>query len=194
MKKYLIIFISILLIHCGTKGQSTTWKIDPVHSSIQFDVTHLVVSTVTGKFTEFSGSIVSKKDSFEKAQINVDVSVNSIDTENLTRDKHLKQDDFFNAEKYPKISFRSKSFALTSENTYTLIGDLTIRDVTKEISLVVKNSGTIDTGSKIISGFKANFKINRFDFNLKWDDTLDSGSLVVGEEVDIRMNLELVKQ
>lgn len=194
MKKILILSFVVILSLLEIKAQSTTWNIDPVHSSIQFDVTHLVVSTVTGKFTEFSGKIETKDDSFDEGAVDVSLSVASIDTENLTRDKHLKEDDFFNASKYPNISFKSKSFTQLEGNAYNLVGDLTIRDVTKEISLTVTNTGTIDVGGKVISAFKANFKINRFDYKLKWDDTLDSGSLVVGEEVEIRMNLELVKQ
>lgn len=169
------------------------WKIDPVHSSIQFDVTHLVVSTVSGKFTEFSGTVETKNESFENAKVEANVDVKSITTENLTRDNHLKEDDFFNAEKYEQIKFKSEYFKKVADNEYLLSGDLTIRDVTKKVSMKAVHTGTITIGDKIVSGFRVNFTINRFDFNLKWDDTLDSGSLVVGENVDIKMNLELIK-
>ncbi len=169
------------------------WKVDPVHSSVQFDVTHLVVSTVTGEFTKFSGTVTTDGDSFENAQVEAVVEVNSINTENMTRDKHLKEDDFFNAAKFPQIKFKSEVFKKIADKEYLVTGDLTIRDVTKKVSMRAVHSGTISTGNKQISGFKASFTVNRFDFNLKWDDTLDSGSLVVGENVDIRMNLELVK-
>ena len=192
MRKSLASSLIVCLITYSAVAQ-TNWKIDPVHSSIQFDVTHLVVSTVTGSFTEFSGNLTSSGETFENSKVECSVNVNSIDTENLTRDKHLKEDDFFNAQKSPSISFKSTSFKKTGDNQYKIEGDLTIRDVTKTVSFMATNSGTVNTGKKTISGFKVTGQINRFDFNLKWDDTLDSGSLVVGENVDIRMNLELVK-
>lgn len=193
MKKIIIILIGCFLFQFGVQAQSK-WTIDPVHSNIQFDVTHLVVSTVTGKFTKFSGTIDASGDTFDGANAEVKVNVSSIDTENLTRDKHLKEDDFFNAEAFPMISFKSTSFRKVNDKDYQLIGNLTIRDVTKEITISAVNNGTVNLGDKTISAFKANFIINRFDYKLKWDDTLDSGSLVVGEEVAISMNLELVKQ
>ena len=193
MKKSIKILVTLIFIQFSVHAQSS-WNIDPVHSNIQFDVTHLVVSTVTGKFTEFSGSISTKGDSFDGAIAEVKVNVASIDTENLTRDKHLKQDDFFNAEAFPMITFKSSSFKKINEKEYELTGKLKIRDVTKEIILTAINAGTVSLGEKTISAFKANFSINRFDYKLKWDDTLDSGSLVVGEDVAITMNLELVKQ
>jgi len=193
MKKTINILIGCILFQFGVQAQSK-WAIDPVHSNIQFDVTHLVVSTVTGKFTEFSGTIDASGDTFDGAIAEVKVNVSSIDTENLTRDKHLKEDDFFNAEAFPMISFKSTSFRKVNDKDYQLIGNLTIRDVTKEITISAVNNGTVNLGDKTISAFKANFIINRFDYKLKWDDTLDSGSLVVGEEVAISMNLELVKQ
>lgn len=192
MKKLCGLSLALIFVASGTFAQSE-WKIDPVHSSIQFDVTHLVVSTVTGSFTDFTGTVKSNGESFENSSVVCKVDVNSIDTENLTRDKHLKEDDFFNANKFPLIVFSSTSFKKTGENEYKVEGDLTIRDVTKKVVFMATNSGTVNTGTKVISGFKVTGKINRFEFNLKWDDTLDSGSLVVGEDVDIRMNLELVK-
>jgi polyisoprenoid-binding protein YceI len=192
MKKHFTLVLAFVLISFISFAQNT-WKVDPVHSGIQFDVTHLVVSTVTGKFTEFSGTIESMDDSFENAIVKANLEVNSIDTENLTREKHLKEDDFFNAEKYPQIKFESEFFKKIADKEYLVTGDLTIRDVTKKVSMKATHSGTITIGDKVVSGFKVNFTINRFQFNLKWDDTLDSGSLVVGEDVNISMNLELVK-
>lgn len=192
MKKYSILTLALVFISFISVAQSK-WKVDQVHSGVQFDVTHLVVSTVSGKFTEFSGTVDSEGDSFENAKVAANIEVKSIDTENLTRDKHLKQDDFFNAEKYPQIKFESEVFKKIADNEYLVTGNLTIRDVTKKVSMKAVHSGTITIGNKVVSGFKVNFTINRFHFNLKWDDTLDSGSLVVGEDVNISMNLELVK-
>jgi len=188
--------ITILIIVCwfpfSTWGQNV-WKIDPGHSNVQFEVTHLSISTVTGKFTEFSGEIKSNGDSFDGAQINVSVGVGSIDTENLTRDKHLKEDDFFNVKKYPQMTFTSTSFKRNSETEYLVTGQLTIRDVTREISFIATYGGQIKTGEMIIRAFSASFTINRFEYKLKWDDTLDTGGLVVGDEVTIKMNVRLLK-
>lgn len=191
MKRTFLVLLS-MCIALAVQSQ-TRWKADPAHSSIQFEVSHLAISTVTGQFTEFSCELESKKNSFEGAKVQAKVVVESVTTENLTRDKHLKEDDFFNAKKYPQMTFISESFTKTSDDQYEVTGTLTIRDVSKKITFPATYSGMITTGNKTISGFKANFTINRFDFKLKWDDTLDSGSLVVGEDVDVRLNLELVK-
>ena len=182
-----------LLLTAAAMAQ-TTWKADPVHSNVQFEVTHLAISTVTGKFTNLDCTITSKRDDFSGADVRASVKVNDISTENLTRDKHLKQDDFFNAVKFPSISFTSSNFKKLSDNKYELVGDLTIRDVTKTITIPVDYSGQITLGKKVVSAFKANFTINRFDYGLKWNDTLDTGSLVVGDEVNVTLNLEMVKQ
>jgi len=130
---------------------------------------------------------------FSNARISAQIEVNSIDTENMTRDKHLREDDFFNVKTYPYINFTSTDFKKTSDNQYTIVGDLTIRDVTMPIELEAVYGGEVLVEDKIVSGFKAKGSLNRFEYGLKWDDVLDSGSLVVSEEVDIVLNLQLVK-
>ncbi|MEO9801768.1 MAG: YceI family protein [Reichenbachiella sp.] len=191
MRRAFLLLLSIFIVY--SVQSQTRWKADPAHSSIQFEVSHLAISTVTGKFTEFSCELESKKNSFEGAKVDAKVEVGSVSTENLTRDKHLKEDDFFNANQFPQMTFVSESFKKTADDQYEVTGTLTIRDVSKKITFPATYSGMISMGDKTISGFKANFTINRFDFKLKWDDTLDTGSLVVGEDVDVRLNLELVK-
>ncbi|WP_119844138.1 YceI family protein [Reichenbachiella sp. MSK19-1] len=183
-----VLFLVSPMSHAQTK-----WKSDPVHSNIQFEVDHLAISTVTGNFSEFVCDVESKRNSFEGAKIEAVVQVSSLSTKNLTRDKHLKEDDFFNAEKYPVMTFRSESFVKKSDKEYVITGWLTIRDVTKKVSFPAEYSGMAKLGDKTISAFKANFVINRFDYNLTWNDTLDTGSLVVGEDVNVKMNLELIK-
>lgn len=194
--RYYLSFLICFTFSLAT-GQ-TTWQIDPDHSFIQFEVTHMVVSTVTGDFTDFKGYIEvpsgNKSGDFKGSQIDVAIDVASINTRNKTRDEHLREDDFFNAEKYPKIKFKSKSFEKVGENSYTIIGDLTIRDVTKEVILNAEMEGQIIAEGKIRTGFKADGRLNRFDYGLKWNDALDSGSLVVGEKVDIKLNVVLVKE
>lgn len=191
MRRAFLLLLSIFLVY--SVQSQTRWKADPVHSSIQFEVSHMTISTVTGKFTEFSCELESKKNSFEGAKVEAKVKVESVSTENLTRDKHLKEDDFFNAKEFPQITFVSESFKKMEGDQYEVTGMLTIRDVSKKISFPATYTGMIKMGDRTISGFKANFTINRFDYKLKWDDTLDTGSLVVGEDVDVQLNLELVK-
>lgn len=171
------------------------WKADPANSNIQFEVEHLSISSVTGKFTDLSATMtLAKKGDFENATIEATVWVKDINTGNVTRDKHLKEDDFFNMEKYPMLKFQSTSFKRIAGNEYLLNGNLTIRDVTRNISIPVMYKGRIDLDSKSISVFEGRFSINRFDYKLTWNDTLDTGSLVVGSVVDVVINLEFVKQ
>ncbi|SMD32541.1 Polyisoprenoid-binding protein YceI [Reichenbachiella faecimaris] len=191
MRRAFLLLLSIFVVY--SVQSQTRWKADPAHSSIQFEVSHMTISTVSGKFTDFSCELEAKKNSFEGAKVEAKVEVESVSTENLTRDKHLREDDFFNAEQFPQMSFVSESFKKKDGDQYEVTGVLTIRDVSKKITFPATFSGMINMGNRTISGFKANFTINRFDYKLKWDDTLDTGSLVVGEDVDVTLNLELVK-
>ena len=121
--------------------------------------------------------------------------MNSIDTDNERRDNHLKSDDFFNAEKYPNITFKGKSLKHVNGNKYKLKGDLTIRDVTKSVVLEVKYGGTItDNRGNVKAGFKITGMINRFHYQLNWDAAMEAGGLVVGKDVEIVCNIELIKQ
>ncbi|MCS7052282.1 MAG: YceI family protein [Ignavibacterium sp.] len=170
------------------------WKIDQSHSEIKFKVKHLVVSTVTGQFKNFEGSVETNSDDFSDAKISFEADVNSIDTRNEQRDGHLKSADFFDAENYPKISFVSKSMNKKSDNEYELIGDLTIRGTTKEVKLDVVFNGVVKgfTGDDV-AAFEIYGKINRFDYGLHWNALTEAGGIVVGEEVKIEINVELVK-
>jgi polyisoprenoid-binding protein YceI len=169
------------------------WAIDKVHSNVLFSVSHLVVSDVEGSFKSFDGSLVGEKPDFTDAVINFTVDVNSVSTDNENRDKHLKSDDFFNAEKFPQMKFVSTSFQLVSGNKYKLTGNLTIRDVTKSVTFDVTYGGTVTAMGGTHIGFKAKSTINRFDFNLKWSAATEAGGLVVGKDVDITINLDLKK-
>jgi polyisoprenoid-binding protein YceI len=164
------------------------WTLDKGHSNVKFTVTHMVVSEVEGAFKTFDGTIESTKPDFSDAVVNFTVDVNSVNTDNENRDKHLKSDDFFNAEKFPQMKFQSTSFKPLGGNKYKLDGNLTIRDVTKPVSFDVTYGGTINTqrGAKI--GFKANTTINRFDYNLKWDRATEAGGLVVAKDVVVSIN------
>lgn len=169
------------------------WSLDKVHSNVKFTITHLVVSEVEGTFKLFDGSMENTKGDFSDAKISFTVDVNSINTDNDYRDKHLKSDDFFNAEKYPSMKFESTSFTPQGGNKYKLAGNLTIRDVTKPVVFDVTYGGTVTAMGAERVGFKAKTTINRFDYNLKWDKATEAGGLVVSKEVEIAVNVELKK-
>jgi polyisoprenoid-binding protein YceI len=172
----------------------TIWNIDPTHSEIQFKVKHLVISTVTGSFNSFSGSLETEGDSFEGATVSFEADINSIDTNNSDRDTHLKSDDFFNAEAFPKLTFEGTSFTKTGEDTYALTGNMTIRDITKEITLNVTHGGTVeDPYGQTKAGFELNGTINRKEFGLKWSAVTEAGSIVVADDIKLMLNVQVVR-
>ncbi|MFN4811743.1 MAG: YceI family protein [Bacteroidota bacterium] len=168
----------------------TNWKLDNSHSNVKFAVEHLAVSETEGNFKSFDGTLVSKNADFTDADITFTVDVKSIDTDNEMRDKHLQGDDFFNAEKYPQMKFKSSSFKKVSGNKYILEGDLTIRDVTKKVKFDVVYRGTQkDPYGNTKAGFKATGSIKRMEYGLKWNVMTEAIS-VVADEVNIVVNLE----
>lgn len=184
----------LLLFGFISLSAQTKWAIDKTHSGVQFSVSHLVISEVSGQFKSFDGSIEAAKDDFSDAKIDFSIDVASINTDNEKRDEHLKSDDFFNAEKFPKMTFKGKSFKKVSGKNYKLVGDFTIRDVTKEITLDVVYNGTVkDPWGNTKAGFKIKGEVNRFDYNLKWNALMETGGAVVGSTVYITVNLELQK-
>jgi polyisoprenoid-binding protein YceI len=172
----------------------TKWKIDPAHSEINFKVKHLVVSTVTGYFSKFEAAIETNKDDFSDAKINFEADINSIDTKNEQRDGHLKSADFFDSEKYPKMTFISKSVKKISDHEMQVIGNLTLRGVTKEVTLDVIYNGTVaGFGGTEVAGFEVRGKLNRFDFGLQWNTLTEAGGVVVSNEVKIEILAEFNK-
>ncbi|CAG5081531.1 YceI family protein [Parvicella tangerina] len=169
---------------------ATKWKIDPTHSDIAFKVKHMMISTVTGFFNEFDGEVETENDDFSGAKINFNVSIDSINTKNEDRDAHLKSDDFFNAAEYPKMTFVSKSF--DGEN---LVGDLTIRDVTKEVKLDVEYLGTaVDPYGQTKAGFEVTGSLNRKEFGLNWSAVTEAGNIVVSDKVKLQLDVQFIKQ
>lgn len=169
------------------------WTVDKSHSNVKFTVTHLVVSEVDGYFKLFDGTMENTKPDLSDAKIQFTVDVTSINTDNERRDKHLKSDDFFAADKYPTMKFESTSMTPAGDNKYKLAGNLTIRDVTKPVEFDVTYGGAVATMGTTKLGFKAKATINRFDYHLKWDKVTESGGLVVSKDVDITVNVELNK-
>ncbi|MDB5211372.1 MAG: hypothetical protein JWQ30_2199 [Sediminibacterium sp.] len=173
----------------------STYKIDAAHSEITFKVKHLMITNVTGSFTKFDATMESEAADFSDAKISFEADVSSISTNNEQRDGHLKSDDFFAAEKFPKLSFTSKSFTKKSGDEYTLTGDLTIRDHTKTVELNVEHGGTAtDPYGQVKSGFEINGKINRKDFGLTWGAVTEAGGVVVSDEVKLHLNVQMIKQ
>ncbi len=192
MKKVFSLSLAIFSFVALSMAQTVkTWKVDNMHSGVKFSVTHMVISEVEGSFKVYEGTITSAKDDFSDAKIDFSVDVNSINTDNSMRDGHLKSDDFFNADKFPKMVFKSTSFKKKAGNVYELIGDLTIRDVTKKVKFSVKYGGIMkDPYGNTKAGFKATGSINRFDYGLKWNTLTEAGGAMVGADVNLTLNLE----
>lgn len=172
----------------------TKWAIDAAHSEILFKVKHLVISTVSGKFDKFEGSLYVSEDDFSDAEAEFSADIDSISTGQPDRDGHLKSADFFDAANYPKLTFKSKSFKKTGDDTYVMTGDLTIRGVSKTVDLTVEHGGTTkDPWGNIKTGFEISGKINRQDFGLTWSAVTETGGLVVSDEVKLQLNVELAK-
>ena len=174
---------------------TTTWTVDNVHSSVKFAVSHLVISEVEGSFKMYGGTVRSNGPEFTDADVEFTVDVNSIDTDNGMRDKHLRSDDFFNAEQFPQMSFKSISWRKVEGRRYVVEGEMTIRDVTRRVAFDVMYGGTMkDSYGNVKAGFKATTTINRFDFGLKWNALTEAGGATVGKDVSITLNLELTQQ
>ena len=192
MKKIIVL---LALITAATISNAQTWKLDPAHSKIQFSTKYLLITEVNGEFKKFDGTFSSSKSDWSDLQTTVTADVNSISTDNEMRDKHLKSDDFFNAEKFPNITFKSKSIKALGDNKYIITGDLTIRDVTKEVMVPAMYNGTVtDPWGNVKAGFQATGKINRKDFNLKYSNAAKTGEAIVGDNVEFKIDLILIKQ
>ncbi len=172
---------------------TTTWMIDPTHSEVAFKVKHLVISTVTGYFRKFEGSAVSTSDDFSGATVAFSLAVDSIDTNQSDRDQHLKSADFFDTANFPTISFAGK--LVNEGGDYRLVGDLTLKGITKEVALDVTYGGTVgDPYGQTKAGFEIDGKLNRKDFGLTWSAITEAGSVVVSDQVRLQFSVQLVKQ
>ncbi len=192
MKK-LVLFLAVAAISSSLMAQ-TKWNVDPAHSNVRFTVSHLVISEVEGSFKKFNGSISSTSADFNGASVEFTIDVNSVYTDNTNRDGHLKGDDFFSAAKYPNMVFKSTSFKKISGNKYELLGNLTIRDVTKPIKFDVTYGGTAKDGyGNTKAGFKATGLIDRFVYGLKWNSLTEAGGATVGKDITIDLKLEFAQ-
>lgn len=189
-------FLFLFIVSAGIlSAQSTKWIQDASHSTVGFTVKHMLVSSVRGNFKDYKITVLSDKEDFSDAKIEVVINTSSVNTENGDRDNHLRSDDFFNAEKYPTMVFKGKSMKKVGKNKYKLTGDLTIRDVTKTVTLDVEFGGKVkDPWGNTKTGFTISGDINRFNYGLKWSKAVEAGGLVVGENVHIACDVELAKQ
>lgn len=173
----------------------TTWKIDPLHSEIEFKVKHLMITNVTGHFAEYDATVEAGAEDFSDAKISFEANVNSVSTKNAQRDEHLKGADFFDAANHPKITFTSTEVKKKDAENFILKGDLSIRGVTKPVELNVEYNGiTVDPWGQTKAGFELTGKINRKDFGLSWSATTEAGGLVVSDDVRLILGVQLVKQ
>ena len=173
---------------------STTWALDPTHSELQFKVKHLMITTVTGNLSIFSAALTTESVDFEGAQISFEAEANSVKTGNSDRDNHLIGGDFFDSETHPKISFTSTSSKKGGDD-YILEGDLTVKGTTKPVKLNVEFGGiATDPWGNTKAGFTLTGKINRSDFGLTWNAALETGGVMVSEEVKLAGELQFVKQ
>jgi polyisoprenoid-binding protein YceI len=172
----------------------TKWSIDPAHSEISFKVKHLMITNVKGVFKEFGANVYTTGDSFITSDIDFSMNPVTVDTNDQQRDEHLKTSDFFDVDNYKQITFVGKSFEKADDSNYVLLGDLTIKDVTKQVKLEVEFGGVMkDPWGNEKAGFSINGKINRKDWGLNWNAALEAGGVLVSDDVKINCEVQLVK-
>lgn len=180
----------LILASAATSYAADTYTVDPTHSSATFKIRHLM-SKVSGRFSKFSGTIVLDQANPENASVDFTIDAASIDTDNDKRNAHLRSEDFFDVEKYPEMTFKSSKIEKTGESTYDVTGDFTMHGVTKTITIPVEILGFgVGGRGNPMAAFETNFKLNRKDYEVVWNRTLDTGGLLLGDEVDVNITLE----
>jgi polyisoprenoid-binding protein YceI len=172
------------------------WVIDPTHSEVQFKIKHLMITNVTGSFNLFTAEVQTEDEDFMRAKVSFTGQIDSISTGNEQRDAHLKSPDFFDAAKYPTLKFVATKFeSVDNDGSYELYGDLTIRDITRNVKLGVEFGGVVqDAYGNTKAGFSINGKINRKDFGLVWNAVTEAGGVVVSDEVRLSCEIQLIEQ
>jgi polyisoprenoid-binding protein YceI len=196
MKRYITPTIALLVLFIPVFTYAATWEMDPVHSSFQFKIRHLTVSNVKGEFSKSRGVVTIDDQNIANLKVEVFIDTASVNTGNTQRDEHLRGPDFFDVAKYSTITFVSKKVIKAEPNRLKVVGDLTIHGVTREIEMEVEGPTpeVKDPWGNFRRGATATAKINRRDFGLTWNKVLDSGGLVVGDEVNIYVEVELVRK
>ena len=196
MLRNYILGVAVVTLLSATVAQAATFEIDPVHTTVQFSVRHMMVSNVRGTFDKVSGTVTLDEADPTKSTVEATIDVNSLNTREPKRDTHLKSPDFFDVAKYPTITFKSKSVAKVADGKYQATGDLTIHGVTKEAVLEIEGSPKpiTDPMGNLKLGGSVHTKINRKDFGITWSKSLDGGGVMVGDDVDITIDVELGKK
>ncbi|TMB97662.1 MAG: polyisoprenoid-binding protein [Chloroflexi bacterium] len=196
LSRVLILLTSTLIATADARAATERYNVDPDHSIVGFSVVHMVISKTTGRFKDYTGFIEMDPDAKTLKAIEAVIQTASIDTNHVKRDTHLRSPDFFHVEKYPTMTYKMKSYEKLGDNQYRAKGDLTLLGVTKEVVLTGTINGLVpkDPMGNTRAGFTAHGKINRQDFGMKWSKTLDTGGLVVGDDVDINLEIEVIKQ
>lgn len=193
LSKYFAFALTLSLL--PLQAQAEKFSIDNSHTKVGFSIRHLGISNVHGSFTEVEGTIDFDKDDIAASSVEATISVKSIDTDNQKRDDHLRSPDFFEASKYPAMKFTSKKITDVKGNEFTIVGDLEMHGVTKEVSLATTFEGAVtDPWGNDRVGFSASTRLNRKDFGLSWNKLLETGGVVVGEEVKITLEIEGIKE
>jgi len=193
MRKTAILTALVLVLGFGTVAAQGTYGIDTVHSNVGFKVRHLVSKT-SGEFTDFDGTIVADFGSLDASSVKFTIQTTSIDTENEKRDGHLRSADFFDVEKYPAITFTSSKITKIDGDSFAVTGTLTMHGVSKEVTLTVDFLGEMTAMGGTRAGYELTTTINRKDFGVSWNRALDAGGFVLGDDVEININLEVIKQ
>ncbi len=179
----------------NTVETMNTWKIDTAHTNINFTVAHMVIAEVTGNFKEFEGTVTASKEDFSDAVIDATIKAASVNTEHPDRDAHLRSADFFDAENHPVVTFKSTKSVMKGADILEITGDLTIRGITKQVVLIAKFKGkAVSPYGHMIAAFKASTTIRRKEFGLQWNASLETGGFLVGEEIELALNVEVVRQ
>jgi polyisoprenoid-binding protein YceI len=188
-----VLFVAMALFPLVVYAEPARWNLDPEHSTVEFRVAHMVVSKTTGRFMDYTGFIDMDAEAGTVKAIEATIKAASVNTNHEKRDAHLRTVDFLDVEHYPTITFKMKSYKKTAES-FIAVGDLTLHGVTKDVTLVGQYNGAAkDPLGNTRAGFSAEGKLNRKDFGMVWNKTLDSGGLVVGDEVQIRLDIECIK-
>jgi polyisoprenoid-binding protein YceI len=188
--------LALALLAVPAFSLASTWEIDPAHSSAQFAVRHLMISTVRGKLGKVTGVVNLDDSDPTKSSVQASVDAAGIDTGDAKRDEHLRSPEFLDTAKYPTVTFKSKKVAKVSDGQYKVTGDLTLHGVTKEVTLEVTGTPTplTDPFGNVKLGGSATTRLNRQDFGIAWNKALDSGGVVVGNDVDVTIDLEVTKK
>lgn len=174
---------------------ATVWQIDPAHTTAEFSVRHMMISNVRGRFGTIEGTVTGDLADPTQAQVEAKIDVASVDTRNEQRDQHLRSADFFDVENHPHITFKSRRIERAGDNEYKIVGDLTIRGVTREVVLDATFQGQAKSPwGQQVAGFSATTKLNRKDFGLTWNTALETGGVLVGDEVKVEIQAELIQQ